>query len=85
MANIDKDKLNIVFQLTDKEDIYDFLKEEVYKNASLAKKVIQQFLPEDTDCCDFRQEVQNVFIYADESNRRYGPSRDWHQIEHGLW
>lgn len=85
MANIDKDKLNKVFRLTDKEDIYDFLAEEVYKNASLAKKVIKRFLPDDTDCCDFRQEVQDVFIYADESNRRYGSSRDWHQIEHGLW
>lgn len=85
MANIDKDKLDKVFRLTDKEDIYDFLIEEVHKNASLAKKVIKRFLPDDTDYCDFRQEVQDVFTYADESNRRYGPSRDWHQINHGLW
>lgn len=85
MANIDKNKLDKVFRLTDEADIYDFLKDEVYRNASLAKKLIKEFLPDDTEYVDFRYEVESVFLYADESDYKYGPSMDWHQISDGLY
>jgi len=49
MATIDKNTLDKVFRFSDEEDIYDFFKEEVYRNASLAKKVIKRFLPDETE------------------------------------
>lgn len=85
MATIDKNTLDKVFRFSDEEDIYDFFKEEVYRNASLAKKVIKRFLPDETEDMDFRQEVENVFLNADESYSKWGPSMDWHQIGSGLW
>ncbi len=85
MATIDKNTLDKVFRYTDEEELYDFLKEEVYRNASLAKKLTKRFLPDETACVDFRQEVENVFLCADEIRSKWGPSMDWHQIDSGLW
>ena len=85
MAKIDKKKLDDVFRLTDNDDIYEFMKDEAYRNVTLSKKLIEHFLPEDDDDEDYRQEVENVFLSADESHHKWGPYMDWTQIGMGLW
>lgn len=82
---IDKQQIDLVYRLTDDDDLFDFLKEQAYCNEALAQALLKQFLPKKPESSDLRGEVRSVFENADETYDRWGPSLDWHGISSGLY
>lgn len=84
-ADVDKTRLDQVFNLNESGDIFSFMKDYAYKNQALGTALIKRFLPDRIDIDSLREEVQDIFFSVDESGYKWGPSLNWHQIDEQLY
>lgn len=82
--NINKNLLDQVFCLSDKDDVFSFLKDYAYRDVGLGATLVRHFLPDEVDVVSLRTEVQSILWSVEESGLRWGPSMDWNQIDDHL-
>lgn len=56
-ADVDKTRLDQVFNLNESGDIFSFMKDYAYKNQALGTALIKRFLPDRIDIDSLREEV----------------------------
>ena len=81
---MENNKLDHVFQLTEENELFSFLKDYAYQNKDLADALLRRFLPNDINLEALREEVRSILWSIDESGYRWGPSLNWHQVEEQL-
>lgn len=77
---MNKAKLDQVFSLNSRDEVFSFMKDYAYKNQDLSDALIRHFLPDDIDLDSLRAEVRNIIFSVEESGDRWGPSLNWYQI-----
>ena len=77
---MNKAKLNQVFNLSNRDEVFSFMKDCAYRNQDLGEALIRHFLPDNVDLDSLRTEVRNIIFSVDGSEYRWGPTLDWYQI-----
>lgn len=77
---MNKAKLNQVFNLSNRDEVFSFMKDCAYRNQDLGEALIRHFLPDSVDLDSLRTEVRNIIFSVDGSEYRWGPTLDWYQI-----
>ena len=69
---MNKAKLNQVFNLSNRDEVFSFMKDCAYRNQDLGEALIRHFLPDSVDLDSLRTEVRNIIFSVDGSEYRYG-------------